>query len=156
MSLLPATSHANPTTPFWASASGGGGNAPSLVSATFAKIAYNPPDDGGYVIYTLNCPANAVAGDYVIQANYNYFGGDVQTNTTFGIVSTETGSFINGLINNGTAGNVNYTCLSLSWKYPYDPNEESAPVFEFNVSEANPNGDGAVALTYSVVFYPSA
>ena len=47
MSLLPATSHANPTTPFWATAGsgGGGGTDPVVIYSTTKETGIGIPGD---------------------------------------------------------------------------------------------------------------
>ena len=71
MSLLPATSHANPTTPFWASASGGGGGGGAiLVEANNGQWNALTTDPEIMTIYSpLVLPT--VSGKYVVQATYN-------------------------------------------------------------------------------------
>ena len=85
MSLLPATSHANPTTPFWAVAgSGGGGTTGPLIRVpdanptTTTPISYNQTTP----LYDFVIPNEIAVGDvFVFQAtfqpnDYDYNAGD--------------------------------------------------------------------------------
>lgn len=68
MSLLPCTSHANPTTPFWASASGGGGGGSTYCSlgnvTTDSNTSGIPNND------TWNIGVVSSANHYPIEGNF--------------------------------------------------------------------------------------
>ena len=67
MSLLPATSHANPTTPFWATAGGGGGGGVTSINAGAGIFVDNTTGD---VIVTNTIPAVDVSlGDLTTGSN---------------------------------------------------------------------------------------
>ena len=70
MSLLPATSHANPTTPFWASASGGGGGGgpvvvvEDLTGGTTSMLTFNDTEE----IFSFPFPTGVEEGDdFILQ-----------------------------------------------------------------------------------------
>lgn len=73
MSLLPATSHANPTTPFWASASGGGGG-PVIVrpGQTGSTSGGFLPFGDSYTMFYIDIPTEiAVGDDFIFQCVMN-------------------------------------------------------------------------------------
>ncbi len=73
MSLLPATSHANPTTPFWASASGGGGGGAQSVAGTVGGTQSSTLTQNAET--TLNTFSQVGAGTYVITASFQWVTG---------------------------------------------------------------------------------
>ena len=94
MSLLPATSHANPTTPFWASASGGGGGGAGPVILLPGLNVSSLPTVNPYesqVLFTFPLPNEIAVGENYIfsailyindwdNANSQFFG-----NITYGV-----------------------------------------------------------------------
>lgn len=83
MSLLPATSHANPTTPFWASASGGGGGPVISLPLQNGSTPPLPPGDSA-TITTINFPAEIQFGDdFILQASINLNDFDVSPGGTY-------------------------------------------------------------------------
>lgn len=74
MSLLPATSHANPTTPFWASAGSGGGGGGGPIIYLPPQNASTPPITSGdtYTVTTIDFPAEIQFGDdFIFQVTIN-------------------------------------------------------------------------------------
>ncbi len=71
MSLLPATSHANPTTPFWASAGsgGGGGGGPVIVLADLSGGTTSMlPFNDSAPLFSIPFPSGiAVGDDFIFQ-----------------------------------------------------------------------------------------
>lgn len=85
MSLLPATSHANPTTPYWAVAGsgGGGGGGPVILlpSVSTSGPLINPY--GTYTLFTFPLPDEIAVGDDFIFSATLYINDWDNTNTTF-------------------------------------------------------------------------
>ena len=73
MSLLPATSHANPTTPFWStSGGGGGGGGAQVVASTSADVVVDVID--AFTEYLGLTYTGSGNGTYVITAYFQCSG----------------------------------------------------------------------------------
>jgi hypothetical protein len=156
MSLLPATSHANPTTPFWATAGsgGGGGNAPILITGTLARIEYNPADDGTYQITTFTCPVNLLDGNYVVTATFSLKGGGSGNNTVFQIIDGPSGINVTNTATYSTS--IEFVNATTMMTFPFSASlGDDIPIFEFNISNADAAGNSYVYLSYNIVFYPN-
>jgi hypothetical protein len=68
MSLLPATSHANPSTPFWSTSGGGGGGGGQVVAYTSADVVVNLTN--AFTEYVGLTYVGSGNGTYVITAYF--------------------------------------------------------------------------------------
>lgn len=154
MSLLPATSHANTTTPFWALAgSGGGGSAPLLVDGNENGVVIYEVQDTNLNTIVLSEPIVSVAGKFLLTATFNCYGAGF--NNTFSCYIRDAPSGITAPVTLTTTDYPHdWVSGATSLVFPWQP-EDDPPSFQFQVQTTFDSGPPQVTLTYSVVFYPT-
>ena len=149
MSLLPATSHANPTTPFWASSSGG--TVPSLLNSLTSESIYNFTDySNNYVVGVLAAVNNKpVSGTVMVTVNLNVFSSTYSDDIPVSIV-------LNGVPWYATTAyataSTPHTCYSFTIGIPYVAGDSDT--YEYNFTILDSSNEIFVKTSCSYVFYP--
>jgi hypothetical protein len=154
MSLLPATSHANPVTPFWVSASSAS-EIPKMKFGTGDAITYNFPDTNELLFFTYtDSSPPVVAGQYSINVTYNFRSLSTSAPTTVqGGVRSLTGTTMNSITYlTSAAGEDVAGSVVMTWTYaPGD-----IPTFDLFAQVSDDNGTSAsVTSGWTIVFYPN-
>lgn len=154
MSLLPATSHANPTTPFWAVAgSGGGGGGAILIEGNTGLVSYTITDTNVNDIYSVSVPFSSVNGKYVATATFNFYGDGLNNQFQGRILETTTAGVVIAAVNT-TDTPILYASCGLSLVVEYEVGND-VPVFAFQEKADSNDGSPSVSLCYTIVFYPT-
>jgi hypothetical protein len=151
MSLLPSTSHANPTTPFWASSTGGGGGGVVPISFTVApqSVTYTST-----ARFTLDTVATSPTTDGVFVVNICFNVATAGFTNEFKFWVTDTANVFEALTICDSVSPANYTNASLSFTTFYQSAVTLAPVITFDSEATATTGDPIVSFSYNVIFYP--
>lgn len=145
MSLLPATSHANPTTPFW-STSGGGGGGGATATGTTNEGAVVPIVDA-FTEYTPLTYSTSGVGTYVITACFKNFTLSANPGSFYGAIVDSLSGLSAGCQQVETSGN--FGSMSCVLTIP-------------NVAGINANANiqsslvgSQMTVQWSILFFPS-
>lgn len=154
MSLLPATSHANPTTPFWAT---GGGGSPVVVFGNsspvywFKNFDVTPPDNI-VDIQTFTVPEFPTNGKLVVQANWSINSAGQDALMYFILA----GNYANATDDTNIEASKGIFGQSLTMTFDYVANTTD---WTMTQQVENDPGGSAVDIggyaTMSVIFYPT-
>jgi hypothetical protein len=157
MSLLPATSHANPTTPFWAKAGGGGGSTVVFGNATpvawFKNFSNDDPGISNVAnIQSFLVPTFDTNGKLVVQANWKIDSAGQDALFILGLsgsyeVITDTTNISSS---KGTFGQ----SLTMTFDYTANTSDWSL-VQQIELEGTQSDVDVGGTATMSVIFYPT-
>lgn len=153
MSLLPCTSHANPTTPFWSTGGGGGGGViPQLLNSLTSENIYSFQDYGpGDFITPLGASINQpVSGNVVVTVDMNIYGNGANQNYVIPITIEKNGNsyYYTDLPRASAYAN---SCYSFNISIPYDSGNTDEYYYRFQIQTTT---DITVRTSCSFVFYP--
>ena len=153
MSLLPSTSHANPTTPFWATAGsggGGGGVVPIGFSVVPTSVTYSSVER--FTLETIAVPTPTTDGIYVCNVFFNVATAGFTNEFKFWV--SDTANVIEALTTCDSVSPANYTNTSLSFTTIYQSGTTLAPVITIDSQATATTGDPTVSYSYNILFYP--
>jgi hypothetical protein len=156
MSLLPATSHANPTTPFWATAGSGGSSSLTayLCDGSTGSVSQKITTTDWENVGGIDGIPFTVSGRYCVVANFNVNGQGFNNEFIVQIYETVNGFSTNNFISTNDAGS-KYSSTSISTLFNYNVGDD-IPVWAFQIKASSLTTPlPEVIVTSYLIFYPN-